>query len=173
MKIDDSLVREKLSPDQRSVVEQLADVSAVAVIRAIQIGHSGAAVFVVQVESVTSNGPRGPHILKIDRRDQAQRERESHEAARATAMGSVMPRLVTSSPALNGQTASLYSLAQSSLLNSVSLRELIERNYPHAQRQVRAIAKLLSEWNTDDRVCTDLPLQLLRNLLGTLLKGGK
>ena len=170
MEINDSYVNEKLTSEQRAAVQQLVDLSEVVIQRAILTGHSGASVFVASVQPTSPSGPRGLHILKIDRRDQAQKERESHKAARATMIGSYMPRLVLSSPSVNGQIATLYSLAHNSLLNSLPLRELIDLNFLVAQRQVETLSKILTDWNADSAVCNEPPGQLLRSLLGTLLR---
>jgi hypothetical protein len=89
---------EKLEVAQAEVVQQLACVERLAVLKRITTGRSHANVYIVDVDPVEEGGPRGLGILKIDGRQEASNEIEAHRQASASPIGPCMAKLVESTP---------------------------------------------------------------------------
>lgn len=139
--------RSLLSNDEKLILEKLKRTKNLTVEEQITIGQSGSSVYLVNTVGYNPTAINGYHFCKVYRTITGE-EAEIHKSVAKTSIGKYIPRLVDSTPHLDGWMASLYEVAnQTTLRGSQSLSTLIKNNFVAARDTIVKLLNLLEIWN--------------------------
>lgn len=143
--------------EEKLILQQLRRTATLTVLERITIGQSGSSVYLVNAIGYNSKEIDGLYFCKVYRTPTGE-EAETHRSVARTSIGKYIPKLVDSTPHLEGWMASLYDVAhKTTLRGSQPLSSLINSNFLAARDAIVKVLNLLEIWNP------------LENLLGKRL----
>jgi len=154
------------------VLQKFRRTASLRILENITSGQSGSGVFLVDATGRHPHDITGLYYCKIYKTPTGQ-EAETHKSVYNTTIGEHIPRLVDTTPVINGWMASLYAVAhQTTLRGSQPLSKLIDFNMSGAKVGAEGLITILKTWNPlpVDRENSH-PQQLMQRMLHKFMLG--